>query len=124
MDSRTPPIGRRRLLGGAAAAVLLSAAFAPRPARAATKTFRLKAAPGRAAIVGGDHPSTDVWAYNGETPGPILRLRQGERARIEVVNALAQETTVHWHGLRVPNAMDGVPGVTQPPIAGGASFIY
>ncbi len=124
MDAERFLIGRRRLLGGAGAMVLLPAAFAPRPVRAATKTFRLKAAPARAAIVGGDHPSADVWAYNGETPGPVLRLRQGERARIEVENALAQETTVHWHGLRVPNAMDGVPGVTQPPIAGGASFAY
>ena len=53
-----------------------------------------------------------------------MRVRQGERLRITVENRLAEETTVHWHGLRVPNAMDGVPHLTQPPIAPGASFVY
>lgn len=118
---------RRELLGGAAgwaAATLLPGLAGAQPAPAAPKTFRLKAAPAHAAVVGGDHPRTEVWAYNGQVPGPILRLRQGARARIEVENALPQETTVHWHGLRVPNAMDGVPHLTQPPIAPGASFVY
>ena len=122
--AKTPLIGRRGLLGGAAAAALLAGPLGSRFAQATTKTFRLKAAPARAAIVGSGHPDTEVWAYNSETPGPVLRLRQGERIRIEVENALPQDTTVHWHGLRVPNAMDGVPGLTQPPIAPGAKFVY
>jgi FtsP/CotA-like multicopper oxidase with cupredoxin domain len=53
-----------------------------------------------------------------------LRFRQGERLRIEVENALDTETTVHWHGVRLPNAMDGVPHLTQPPIAAGGRFVY
>jgi FtsP/CotA-like multicopper oxidase with cupredoxin domain len=58
-------------------------------------------------------------------PGPELRFRQGERLRIEVQNDLPVDTTVHWHGLRLPNAMDGVPHVTQPPIAAkGGRFTY
>ena len=57
-------------------------------------------------------------------PGPEIRVRQGERLRITVENRLAEETTVHWHGLRVPNAMDGVPHMTQKPIAPGESFVY
>jgi FtsP/CotA-like multicopper oxidase with cupredoxin domain len=57
-------------------------------------------------------------------PGPALRLRQGEPARIVVENRLAEDTTVHWHGIRVPNAMDGVPGLTQSPIKPGQTFTY
>jgi FtsP/CotA-like multicopper oxidase with cupredoxin domain len=69
-------------------------------------------------------PETPVWAFNGTAPGPTLRFRQGDTADILVRNALPQVTTVHWHGLRVPNAMDGVPHVTQPPIAPGGTFGY
>lgn len=65
-----------------------------------------------------------MWAYNGTVPGSEFRLRQGERLRVSVVNELAEETTVHWHGLRVPNAMDGVPHLTQKPIAPGETFVY
>ncbi|OHC83891.1 MAG: copper oxidase [Rhodospirillales bacterium RIFCSPLOWO2_12_FULL_67_15] len=116
-------ISRRSFLG--AAAMLAGATFLPAIARARSiKTYRLDAAPARANLVGGGQPETEVWAYNGTVPGPALRFRRGERARIEVRNALAQETTVHWHGLRVPNAMDGVPHVTQPPIAPGSTFVY
>ena len=58
-------------------------------------------------------------------PGRVLRARQGERLRIVVDNRLPVETSVHWHGIRLPNAMDGVPHVTQPPIAaGGGRFTY
>jgi FtsP/CotA-like multicopper oxidase with cupredoxin domain len=65
-----------------------------------------------------------VWSYNGAVPGPEIRVRQGERLRITVENQLAEETTVHWHGLRVPNAMDGVPHLTQKPITPGETFVY
>ena len=53
-----------------------------------------------------------------------MHLRQGEPARIVVENKLSEDTTVHWHGVRVPNAMDGVPGLTQPPIKPGETFTY
>lgn len=100
-------------------------ALLPSAARAiGTKTYRLNAAPAKAAIVGAGQPETEVWAYNGTVPGPTLRFQRGERARIEVRNGLTNETTVHWHGIRVPNAMDGVPHVTQPPIAPGGTFVY
>jgi FtsP/CotA-like multicopper oxidase with cupredoxin domain len=67
---------------------------------------------------------TTGWCYNGAIPGPEIRVRQGERLRVMVENALAEETTVHWHGLRVPNAMDGVPHLTQTPIGVGERFVY
>ncbi len=76
-------------------------------------------------LVGAGYPQTEVWSYNGAVPGPELRFRQGERLRIEVENALDVETTVHWHGVRLPNAMDGVPHLTQAPIAArGGRFVY
>jgi FtsP/CotA-like multicopper oxidase with cupredoxin domain len=70
-----------------------------------------------------DRP-TAVWGYNGSSPGPLLRFRQGDTVEIDVDNALPESTTVHWHGLRVPIAMDGVPHVSHPPIQPGARFRY
>ncbi len=63
-------------------------------------------------------------AYNGQIPGPEIRLREGERLRAILVNALAEPTTIHWHGVDVPHAMDGVPGLTQKPVEPGETFIY
>ena len=65
-----------------------------------------------------------AWTYNGTVPGPELRIPYGQRIRVEVRNELPDPTTVHWHGLAVPNAMDGVPDVTQEPIDPGESFTY
>lgn len=84
----------------------------------------MRAAPGRARLVPEPHGETPAWCYNETVPGPEIRVRQGERLRITVENGLAEETTVHWHGLRVPNAMDGVPHLNQPPIAPGGTFVY
>ncbi|MCI1272053.1 MAG: multicopper oxidase family protein [Sphingobium sp.] len=98
------------------------------PARAresdASGDIRITAAPGRTRLVGPDRPETEVWAYNNTVPGPVVRLRQGEPARLVVENRLDEDTTVHWHGIRLPNAMDGVPGLTQPPIKPGETFVY
>jgi len=63
--------------------------------------------------------------YNGGIPGPEIRLKEGETLRATVRNRLPEEgTTIHWHGLPIPNEMDGVPDVTQPPIGSGEDFIY
>ena len=116
-------VSRRALLQGAAAG--LAGALAPALGRAAaTPEFKLAAAPARANLVGDGYPDTEIWAYNGALPGPEIRVRQGERIRVTVANRLAEETTVHWHGVRVPNAMDGVPHLTQTPIPPGGSFDY
>lgn len=111
-------VTRRHFLAGSAA----SLAFA-RGTHAQPAGRQLIPAPARAAIVPGPR-DTEVWAYNGSIPGPVLRFKQGERARIEVENRLPEETTVHWHGLRLPNAMDGVPHLTQHPIAQRGRFVY
>ncbi len=67
---------------------------------------------------------TKVWSYNGQVPGPEIRIKKGDKLRVVFTNKLPDETTIHWHGVRVPNAMDGVPGVTQDPIQPGETFIY
>jgi FtsP/CotA-like multicopper oxidase with cupredoxin domain len=86
--------------------------------------YRLRAAPSSTHLIGSSDAMTDVLAYNGAVSGPVLRLKQGEPVRMIIDNGLDQDTTVHWHGIRVPNAMDGVPGLTQPPIKAGESFVY
>ncbi len=82
----------------------------------------LVAAPARLALIDGQE--LDVWAYDGRVPGPTYRIRLGDTLRVRFTNRLPQPTTVHWHGVRVPNAMDGVPGVTQPPVEPGGTFTY
>jgi len=86
------------------------------------RVFRLSAEPVQQEIAPG--VTITAWGYNGSTPGPTIISRAGERVRIVVTNNLPQPTSVHWHGIVVPNAMDGVPGVTQDPIAPGDSFTY
>lgn len=65
-----------------------------------------------------------AWTYNGIVPGPVFRVNPGDKVRIQFRNDLPQPTVVHWHGLPVPNAMDGVPGVTQAAVEPGGSFVY
>ncbi|MFQ6242700.1 multicopper oxidase family protein [Sinorhizobium meliloti] len=125
MNSEPNRLVSRRGLLRAGASLVLAAALTPPSARAAPPTeYRLVAAHARARLGGLDRLETDVWTYNGKVPGSVVRLHQGEPARLIVENRLDQETTVHWHGIRLPNAMDGVPGLTQPPIKPGESFVY
>ncbi|NHN36046.1 multicopper oxidase family protein [Pseudomaricurvus alcaniphilus] len=68
--------------------------------------------------------STPAFTYNGMAPAPLLRVRQGQRLRVKFINRLGQPSTIHWHGIRIDNAMDGVPFLTQPPVQHGESFVY
>ena len=116
-------ISRRRALGGATATV--AAALSRSIATAGEGgAHHLIASPARVPLVGGARAKTSVLAYNGTIPGPTLRVRQGGSLSIVVENRLDQDTTIHWHGIRVPFAMDGVPGLTQPPIRPGERFTY
>jgi manganese oxidase len=65
-----------------------------------------------------------LWGYNGQSPGPTIEAVEGDKVRIFVTNKLPEHTTVHWHGMLVPNGMDGVGGVTQPHIDPGKTFVY
>src|SRR3546814_10324903 len=115
-------ISRRAFVAGSGGLAL--AALTPSWPAGAASRYTLVAAAGSAPLVGSTYPETAVWSYNGTVPGPELRVRQGERLRVSVENRLDEGTTVHWHGLRVPNAMDGVPHLTPKPIAPGETLDY
>ncbi len=66
----------------------------------------------------------NLWGYNGQSPGPTLECVEGDRVRIFVTNRLPEHTTIHWHGILLPNGMDGVGGLTQPQIPPGKTFVY
>ena len=89
-----------------------------------TNTIALEAAEGSARLIPLEGIDTAVWQYNQQTPGPVIRIKQGNTLRVPFTNKLSQPTTVHWHGLRIANHMDGVPGMTQPLIQPGEQFLY
>ena len=110
-------VSRRALILGAGAlglsgALPLRRSYADPPSR----EYQIAAESATVNLTGDGYPDTAVWAYEGTVPGPELRMRRGQPVRITVVNKLGEDTTVHWHGIRLPNAMDGVPGLTQKPI--------
>jgi FtsP/CotA-like multicopper oxidase with cupredoxin domain len=86
------------------------------------KVFRLKAEPVKRKIV--PFKTIDAWGYNGSCPGPTIQVNQGDRVRIIVENALPESTSMHWHGLEVPIEQDGVPWISQKPIAPGEKYTY
>lgn len=67
---------------------------------------------------------TPAWTYGGTIPGPLIRAKVGDRVIVHFKNSLPEATSIHWHGVRVKNGMDGVPGVTQPPVEAGGEFLY
>jgi len=86
------------------------------------KEFHLVAEPVKREFAPG--MTANLWGYNGQAPGPTIEAVEGDRVRIFVTNKLPEKTTVHWHGILVPNGMDGVGGVTQPHIEPGKTFVY
>jgi FtsP/CotA-like multicopper oxidase with cupredoxin domain len=88
------------------------------------RVFSLSAEPGEALIVGPDFPATKVWTFNGQVPGSPIRIVHGEALAIKLTNHLDMPTAVHWHGIRLPNAMDGVAGLTQKAVQPGEQFEY
>jgi FtsP/CotA-like multicopper oxidase with cupredoxin domain len=96
--------------------------LAPEIAADGTKVFRLtteivdwEVEPGR---------TVKAWTYNGTVPGPTIKVDVGDDVRVVLTNKLPESTVIHFHGIQVPNAMDGVPDITQPPVKPGASFTY
>jgi FtsP/CotA-like multicopper oxidase with cupredoxin domain len=143
-------VGRRTFLGagltalalgavGRAGAAFSSASIAasgPASARAQAKMPRRRLTGGAASVrdirldatVGDVEVGPGVpyrtWLYNGQFPGPALRVVEGDRLQVTLANGLPEETTIHWHGVPVPNVMDGVPDITQEAVRPGAQFIY
>jgi CopA family copper-resistance protein len=129
---RTPSLAfdRRRFIQGAAAAGALS--LIPIPLR------RALAAPDRAPVLSGTEFALEIGAVpltingrqatatgvNGQVPAPILRWREGDTLTLAVTNRLSEPSSIHWHGVRTPSLMDGVPGFSFPGIAPGETFVY
>ncbi len=103
------------LLGGRRSDATEVATSKVREVRLETRELKWELAPGKVVT---------AMAYNGQVPGPELRVREGERLRIVLANSLSEPTTIHWHGVNVPNPMDGVPDVTQKAVPAGATFVY
>ena len=120
---------RRQILQGLAAGAASVAAgdHTVRAQAAAVSGAQGKALEAREALwetgVAASNPQP-VWAYNGDIPGSVLRIRQGDLLDVQLFNRLAQDTTIHWRGVRGPNAMDGVGGLTQAPVKPGERFSY
>ncbi|GGH21977.1 Multicopper oxidase with three cupredoxin domains (includes cell division protein FtsP and spore coat protein CotA) [Cribrihabitans marinus] len=111
-------LDRRQFLAAAAAWPLVPAA-----GRAAGAT-PLLAHPARQQIAPDGHAQTPIWSYDGSAPGAEIRVAQGARVVRQLRNDLPQATSVHWHGIRIDNAMDGVPGLTQEAVPPGGQFDY
>ena len=138
-DTESPGFSRRGFLQSASSAVFAMgfAGLVPSYARRLTRSLgdpgALAVRPTADTIIDlairettigiGERRATAI-TINGTVPGPLLRFREGSNAIIRVTNGLQEDTSIHWHGLIVPNAMDGVPGVTFPGIRAGESFTY
>jgi FtsP/CotA-like multicopper oxidase with cupredoxin domain len=104
---------RRDFLKASAAGLLGASLLHPIRGQASVAPFKLTASEGEV-----------VFGYNQSIPGPVIRIPQGRESIIQFHNALDEPSSVHWHGLRIDNAMDGVPHVTQPPVLPGERFEY
>jgi len=104
-----------------------TAAFAALPPFATAQdngVIQLTAGPSEKTLYPEGAAPSSLWTYNGMSPGPEIRVRKGERVRVRLTNNLDEPTSVHWHGIRIDNAMDGVSGLTQAPVPPGESFDY
>ncbi|MCV0370010.1 MULTISPECIES: multicopper oxidase family protein [Filomicrobium] len=120
-------ITRRQFTGGAsafAAATVLAGSLKAQQPSTNEQVRRLTAKLGEAELLETDAPRTPIWGYEGHVPGPELRVAQGKPVAIDLVNSLPQPTTIHWHGIRIDNSMDGVAGLTQTPVTPGETFAY
>ncbi len=124
MTRDRPAASRRAFLGGAAAFAGLHGLAFRHATAASAEPIRLVAGPATAPLMGPDKAPARVWGYNGEVPGPVLRVPQGTTLALRFENALPQASTVHWHGIRIDNAMDGVAGLTQEAVPPGGAFDY
>ncbi len=122
------PKNRREILkigaSGAIGAAFLASPFSLNIAQSSANFIEIRAQKTQKSLVGKDGPLSDLWLYNGLTPGPEIRIKQGERVFVRLINELDEPTTIHWHGIRIDNKMDGVPGLTQQAVMPGEIFEY
>lgn len=129
--SRLHPSRRQLVAQGAGLATLLAplstlAQHVPAAPQAASNAAprNLVASPAKARLRPAPAPETEIWAFDGATPGPVLRVKQGESLRLSLQNRTDKPLSLHWHGLRADHAMDGVGGFSQEPVPPGGQFEY
>jgi FtsP/CotA-like multicopper oxidase with cupredoxin domain len=117
---------RRQFLAGASAAgsLLFTQGLSPALAALPGGPILLEAKPGKASLLETIKKQTSIWGFDGVVPGRVIRAKQGSEVRVRIKNSLPQPTTIHWHGIRIENAMDGVAGLTQDPVPPGEIFDY
>ena len=86
--------------------------------------LEIRAEPATQELVHAGGPVSDLWTYNGVSPGPEIRVRKGDYVRVRLINRVPEPTSIHWHGIRIENAMDGVSGLTQEAVQPGETFEY
>ncbi len=123
---QTPHQTRRQFLTGASASgtLLLASRFSAAVAKIPGGPILLEAKLGSAQLLETVKNQTSIWGFDGTVPGPVIRVKQGGEVWVRLQNTLPQPTTIHWHGIRIDNAMDGVAGLTQVPVPPGESFDY
>ena len=118
--------GRREFLCGSIASTIFAKSLLAQSQNNLTdnSVYHLKAQKGKTLLVEPGQQETMIWGYNGTVPGPEIRVRQGKPFAADLINELDIPTTIHWHGIRIDNKMDGVAGLTQEPVKSGAIFKY
>ncbi|MEP4031955.1 multicopper oxidase family protein [Roseibium polysiphoniae] len=118
-------ISRRDFLAGAGSSACLGILPAAATMALADDGFvELTAGPSLQKIYKESGPASSLWTYNGGVPGPEIRVKRGERVKVRLINQLEEPTSIHWHGVRIDNAMDGVSGLTQDAVPPGEAFEY
>ena len=119
---------RRHFLKTAVSAVGVVAGSSALPRLALAQTgaaeFEIRAKLTEHSLAGKTYKPSTLWLYNGTLPGPEIRVRKGKTVRVRFFNELKEPTSIHWHGIRIQNGMDGVSGLTQEPVRPGESFDY
>lgn len=119
------PMNRRQfLISGSAGGAMASFPISFKALWASDGFLEITAGPSRQKLYLDDAPESDLWSYNGSTPGPEIRVQRGERVKVRLINNLDEPTSIHWHGIRIANDMDGVSGLTQPAVEPGNKFDY
>jgi FtsP/CotA-like multicopper oxidase with cupredoxin domain len=118
-------INRRQILQTSIGAIAAAAAPAfLHLAKAADGFFEITAGKSKKKLYIDDAPDSELWTYNESSPGPEIRVKRGERIRVRLINNLEEPTSIHWHGIRIANNMDGVSGLTQEAVKPGDVFEY
>lgn len=122
----SPHQTRRQFLAGASAAgsLLFASSLSSAVDAFPGGPILLEAKPGKARLLDTIKSQTSIWGFDGTVPGPVIRAKQGGEVWVRLKNSLPQPTTIHWHGIRIDNAMDGVAGLTQEPVPPGETFDY